>query len=192
MSSPDDETPGSSPAQRIAHALARLRGPRGPRPGPFDRPGRGFGSGGFEKGLHDKGPHTHGLQHGSHAGHGAFRFGEHGPAGRFGAKFRLLEALSDASAPLSVSEIGERVGVDQPRASRLVQACVDDGLVQREADPDDARRTNVALTEAGRMLVDRARGARQGAVEQALAGFSDVEREQLAALLERFVGNWPR
>lgn len=112
--------------------------------------------------------------------------------GRFAAKFRLLEALSDAPSPLSVSEIAEKVGVDQPRASRLVQACVDDGLVRREASPDDARRTNVVLADPGRALVARARGARVGAIDQALATFSAEEREQLATLLAKLADAWPR
>ena len=51
--------------------------------------------------------------------------------------------------PLSVSELGDAVGVDQPRASRLVQQGVELGLVRREADPDDARRTRIALTDQG-------------------------------------------
>ena len=77
------------------------------------------------------------------------------------ARLRLLEALDAASAPLSVSEIGDAVGVDQPRASRLVQQAAQMGLVRREADPDDARRTRVALTDNGR--VDRARLPRRAA-----------------------------
>jgi DNA-binding MarR family transcriptional regulator len=48
-----------------------------------------------------------------------------------------------------VSELGEAIGVDQPRAPRLVQQSVEMGLVQREADPDDARRTRIALTPVG-------------------------------------------
>ncbi|EIC07432.1 regulatory protein MarR [Microbacterium laevaniformans OR221] len=65
------------------------------------------------------------------------------------ARLRLIEALHAASHPLSVSELGEAIGVDQPRAPRLVQQSVEMGLVQREADPDDARRTRIALTPVG-------------------------------------------
>ena len=39
---------------------------------------------------------------------------------------------------MSVTELATEIGVDQPRASRLVQAAVHEGLVVREADPDDA------------------------------------------------------
>ena len=105
--------------------------------------------------------------------------------GRFGgpARLRMLEALAAASVPLTVSELGDAVGVDQPRASRLVQQGVELGLVQREADPDDARRTRIALTDQGRAIVRGFRGERREAVDSALAAFTDDERAELARLL---------
>src|SRR5215204_2403104 len=101
------------------------------------------------------------------------------------ARLRLLEALAAASGPLSISEIGEAVGVDQPRASRLVQQAVQMGLVRREADPDDARRSRVALTEQGLALMRGFRGERRNAIDSALAAFTDDERAELARLLTR-------
>ena len=115
-----------------------------------------------------------------------------GPLGRGMARFRLLDVLAGLPQPPSVSELAASMGVDQPRASRLVQAAVDAGHVRREADAVDARRTNVVLTDEGRALAGRAHGERTSAVEAALAGFTDAEREQLAALLERLVAGWPR
>ncbi len=108
------------------------------------------------------------------------------------ARLRLLEALAAASTPLSVGQIGDAVGVDQPRASRLVQQAVEMGLVRREADPDDARRTRVALTEEGALLARRFRGARRDAVGTALAGFTDEERAELARLLAKLADAWPQ
>lgn len=117
-----------------------------------------------------------------------------GPPARFGgpARFRLLDALAAASHPLSVGEIAEAVGVDQPRASRLVQQSVDLGLVRREADPEDARRTRIVLTDAGAALVRGFRGERRGAVESALDGFTDEERTDLARLLTKLAAAWPQ
>ncbi len=94
--------------------------------------------------------------HGAHGGHGgpwgrARRRGPMPARGRFAgpARVRMLDALIAASGPLSVSEIAEAIGVDQPRASRLVQQAEQMGLVAREPDPDDARRTRVRLTPEG-------------------------------------------
>ncbi|WP_250646253.1 MarR family winged helix-turn-helix transcriptional regulator [Microbacterium tenebrionis] len=84
------------------------------------------------------------------------------------ALFRMLDALATASEPLSVSEIGEAIGVDQPRVSRLVQQAVQRGLVQREADPEDARRTRIALTDDGRRIAKGMRGERRQVLSKAL------------------------
>jgi len=115
-----------------------------------------------------------------------------GGHGRFAgpARLRLLEALAAASTPLSVSEIADRIGVDQPRASRLVQQCVGLGFVQREADPDDARRTRIVLTDEGSRIVKGFRGNRRAAIEDALADFSDAERAELARLLTKLADAW--
>lgn len=104
---------------------------------------------------------------------------------------RLLEALAAASTPLTVGEIADAVGVDQPRASRLVQQVVDAGLARREADPDDARRTRVALTDTGTAIVRGFRGERRDAVDEALTGFTDAERAELARLLTKLADAWP-
>ncbi|RAE53319.1 hypothetical protein DN540_37345 [Burkholderia multivorans] len=93
---------------------------------------------------------------------------------------------------MGVSALGEAIGVDQPRASRLVSQGVELDLVRREADPDDARRTLIALTEKGRAIADRFLGAQRESVDVALDSFTDKERELLAALLPRLADAWPR
>jgi DNA-binding MarR family transcriptional regulator len=90
-----------------------------------------------------------------------------------------------------VSETADAVGVDQPRASRLVQQAAEMGLVRREADPDDARRTRIALTDEGRAIVGRFRGERGDAVRTALTTFSEAERAELARLLAKLAEAWP-
>ncbi len=131
-------------------------------------------------------PHERG--HHDHRAHGHW-----GAGPRFGgpARLRMLEALAAASGPLSVGEIADAVGVDQPRASRLVQQSVELGLVRREADPDDARRTRIALTDEGRALVRGFRDDRRDAVAGALQGFTDAERTELARLLAKLADAWP-
>ncbi|WP_295852822.1 MarR family winged helix-turn-helix transcriptional regulator [uncultured Microbacterium sp.] len=168
------------PADEIAAALGRLRGRR-PRP-PF-----------ADDGHH----HPHGERGGGHGGpwgRGAPPWIADPAHGRFGgpARLRMLDALIAASGSLSVSEIGEAVGVDQPRASRLVQQAAQMGLVVREPDPDDARRTRVRLTPEGEGLVSGFRGRRRDAVRSALESFSDTERVEFARLLSKFADSWPR
>ncbi|GAA5210015.1 hypothetical protein GCM10025774_25320 [Microbacterium kyungheense] len=175
---PWTEGPGPRGAGPHGHGHAGPRGMHGAHgldaDGPDAAPGRG-------------GPWGRGMP----AGHGGPPWG--GGGGRFGgpARMRLLEALAAASHPLSVGEIADAVGVDQPRASRLVQQSVELGLVRREADPDDARRTRVALTDAGTRLVRGFRGERREAIDAALAAFTDAERAELARLLTKLADSWP-
>lgn len=210
MTSANDDAPTPDPAEAIAAALSRLRGrgrgPHGHGPhghgGPHEDAGRrgsrrGGPHGGSHGGSHG-GPHaTPGHDHGDHGdGPWARRGGWRGPwagdpAGRHGAPavFRMLEAL--AKEDLSVSALGEAIGVDQPRASRLVQQGVAQGWVRREADPDDARRTRIVLTDEGRTLVRGVRGQRRELLAQALDAFSVQERAELARLLTKLADHWP-
>lgn len=104
---------------------------------------------------------------------------------------RLVETLAAAEAPLGVGAIGEAIGVDQPRASRLVQQAAERGLVEREADPHDARRTRIALTDRGRGFARGVRGERREALGTALQQFTDAERAELARLLDKLATHWP-
>lgn len=103
----------------------------------------------------------------------------------------MLEALSTASDPLGVSEIADAIGVDQPRASRLVQQGVDRGWVRREADPNDARRTRIALTDEGSRMIRGVRGERRERLGVALQTLTEHERDELARLLTKLADGWP-
>ncbi|GAB3603420.1 MarR family winged helix-turn-helix transcriptional regulator [Microbacterium aureliae] len=170
------------PIDAIAAALARLRPAGPPRPA-------GAGPQAF-------GPPSNGHAHGEH-GHPHHHHGRGGPWGH-GAKFagparlRMLEALVAASGPLSITDVAEAVGVDQPRASRLVQQSVELGLVERQVDPDDARRSRIALTERGRSAVRGFQDERRESVAAALGRFTEAEREELARLLAKLADGWPR
>lgn len=161
------------PAEQITEALSRIRWRGGHMPMGGHAARSGHGAAG----------HSH--EHHSMS-HGGARRGSGGPALK-----RLLATLALTQEPLSVTDIAELVGVDQPRASRLVAQGVEFGLLRREADPSDARRTRIALTEQGEMMAQRIRSTRSEAIQQALIGFSDDERQQLASLLGRLAEAWP-
>ncbi len=194
---PDSAQPDS--AEAIAQALSRLRGT------PTGGEGRGRAGARAAVVMADRADGTEGptasrrgkilattsstiaVTPGCHRGWPTPRVASAAPA-----RMRMLEALAAASAPLSVSDLGAAIGVDQPRASRLVQQGVERGYVRREADPDDARRTRIALTDEGRRLARGMRGERREMLATALTSFTEEERVELARLLNKLADNWQR
>jgi DNA-binding MarR family transcriptional regulator len=71
-----------------------------------------------------------------------------------GASRAVLQHLVLAG-PLTVGEMAAHLGRAQSVVSDIVTHLVRDGLLEREADPADRRRTLVWLTEAGRAALDR-------------------------------------
>ena len=89
-----------------------------------------------------------------------------------------------------MSEIADLIGVDQPRSSRLVAQSVEQGYVERQAHPLDARRIQIVLTPAGAEFARRIAQRRERRVAEALTEFTAEERERLAELLEKLAAAW--
>jgi DNA-binding MarR family transcriptional regulator len=99
-----------------------------------------------------------------------------------------VEAAEERGAPPTVNDLATSLHVDQPRASRLVAAAVDAGLVQRSADPADSRRTRLVRTAHGRRVSRAMHRQRQGRFAAAMADWSSADRDMFATLLTRFIG----
>ena len=163
----------------IAIALDRIGmrrpGAGGPRPGAPRHRGHD----------HDFDGHEH--EHSGHPG----RPGHPGARrGAMGAR-RMLHAIVHEEEPRSITDLGRAIGVDQPRASRLVQALADAGLVRRIPDPSDGRRVVIEATKAGRARFEAHAQARAAEVAAAAAALTEGEREQLAELLQKLADAWP-
>ena len=73
--------------------------------------------------------------------------------GSFGislARFDLMSQLERVGGGLTMSEVSRRMMVSNGATTSLVDKLVEDGLVQREAHPEDRRTTLLHLTEQGR------------------------------------------
>lgn len=62
----------------------------------------------------------------------------------------LLELNSAPGRRLSMGQLGQRAVVSRSRVSRVVDQLAAEGLVVREANPDDKRSAYAAITDAGR------------------------------------------
>lgn len=94
--------------------------------------------------------------------------------------------LVQRHGPIAVSEVARRLQVDLSNASRQLRALEDEGLVTRTADPADRRIARVAVTAAGRRVLDRTRAIALNDYAVALDDWSARDRAQLADLLDRF------
>ena len=97
-------------------------------------------------------------------------------------EYGVLYGLSQAPDGLRITDLGDDVLLTQPGMSRLVGRLEARGLVQRVADPDDARAQRIRLTEAGAGLQRRVGLAHGRQVAQAM--IQRLDRDQLLALRE--------
>ena len=87
------------------------------------------------------------------------------------------------SGPTRLTELAVAEGVSQPSMSSLIARLVDQGLVRRDADPDDARAVRLSLTGAGETLVEERRTARTRRLDTALADLPADDVARIAAAL---------
>lgn len=104
--------------------------------------------------------------------------------------FGVLDAVEARDGDVTVGDIATALGVDQPRASRLVARAVADGLLQRRADQLDARRVLLHLTRTARSTLDHAHRNRQAVFATATEAWNSRERDEFARLLTRFVADY--
>lgn len=97
-----------------------------------------------------------------------------------------LSALSVVAfgGPLSLAELAKAEQVRPPTMSRIVDALVATGLVTRETDPGDRRSVRIAVTPAGREMIEIGRDRRVRALVARLETLTDYERRALARGIE--------
>jgi DNA-binding MarR family transcriptional regulator len=98
-----------------------------------------------------------------------------------------IEAAEQAGTPATVSRVAATLNVDQPRASKLVAAAVEAGLVRREADQTDGRRAPLVRTDRGNALFEELHRFRRSIFATAMSDWTEADRAAFARLLTRFV-----
>jgi DNA-binding MarR family transcriptional regulator len=106
------------------------------------------------------------------------------------AVFELLDILASAAQPLTVSEAAIHLDVDQPRASKLASMALEAGLLRREADQRDGRRSLLVVTGAGEAVLGQIRDFRIAVIADATSEWSATDRATFARLLTRFVNDF--
>lgn len=101
------------------------------------------------------------------------------------ARYEVLRLLAFSRAGrLPLSSVVARLQVHATTITSTAERLVRDGLVVREPHPHDGRAALLALTEAGRELVDRATAALNAEVFSA-PGLSNDDAAELVAIVAR-------
>ena len=98
----------------------------------------------------------------------------------------MLRALRDGDAR-PVAEAARAARMDVGAASRQLRRLDAAGFTERAASPDNASVVLVKLTERGVALARRLQEVNNRHLRDALAGWTNEEREQLGDLLLRLV-----
>jgi DNA-binding MarR family transcriptional regulator len=108
------------------------------------------------------------------------------PHGLTVSRWQVLSILS-AYDGMRVTEIARMAAQEQPVASRVIGQMERDGLVTRRRSGDDARATEVWLTEAGRAVFGALLPEAGAFVDRLLGRLSDAETSALTGSLTRLL-----
>lgn len=109
-------------------------------------------------------------------------------AGLSDGDFDVLAALRRSGEPFALTpgQLGETTMITSGTVTKRVDRLAAAGLVTRERVEHDKRVRRIALTPAGRELVDRVVGEHFANEERLLSGFTELERSRLTRLLTQW------
>lgn len=89
-------------------------------------------------------------------------------------------------APITLSDVAKRLGVDQSTSSRQVRPLEEHGFVRRTPDENDRRVSRLSLTAKGADALERIDEVILNDFDVAMGDWSSADRKELAELLDRF------
>jgi DNA-binding MarR family transcriptional regulator len=104
------------------------------------------------------------------------------------AKLAALKVLSDAGESLPLTQLADRLSCVKSNITQLVDRLEADGLVERQADPNDRRTRLATLTATGRKACRDGSRIQDGAEKHVLRKLTAAESRQLAELLAKITG----
>ena len=97
---------------------------------------------------------------------------------------RLLAVIAHENEPTS-AQLAEILDIRPSSVSELLKKLEDAGFITREPDPDDKRVSRIHITDAGQAKLTEAQQAQTDFADQAFAGLTDEEQQQLLTLLTK-------
>ncbi|HVT47630.1 MAG TPA: MarR family transcriptional regulator [Vicinamibacterales bacterium] len=106
------------------------------------------------------------------------------PAGLTLVELRALGAV-DADPDLLLKDLALVMGLTPATTSRLAARLVRHGLVERRADPSDARAARVRLSRRGAAALGRALRTLEAVIDARLTGLDAADRRAIVRIAER-------
>lgn len=130
--------------------------------------------------IHQGGPNPDCPRHGGkgHKGPGKHHSGMHQRQGQA----RAL-VMVNGHEGISQKDLAFGLGIRPQSLSEMLVKLEEDGMVERRKSEEDARVTNVYLTDAGRERAQGIETSRKERADAAFAALTDEEKEQLNYLL---------
>lgn len=111
-----------------------------------------------------------------------------GPLGFGVGHLPVLVALENGIASTQ-KELARFAKIEQPPMAQMLARMERDGLIARTRDPRDGRSSTVVLTPEARERLPQATATLFQGNMEAMAGFSEQERQTLVKLLSRLIVN---
>jgi DNA-binding MarR family transcriptional regulator len=105
--------------------------------------------------------------------------------GLSGPKMMALQRLVEAGDSLPLGQLADRLSCVKSNVTQLVDRLEADGLVSREADPNDRRSKLAVITATGRKAYTEGAKIQEAVIQELFAKFSKEEALQLASLMAR-------
>lgn len=100
-------------------------------------------------------------------------------------RFDILSALDRAPDGLAMGELSDMLLVSNGNVTAIVVRLVEDGMINRIADPGDRRVLRVSLTDKGHNAFREMAAQHEAWIDQMMGDLSDPEIEALLAGLDR-------
>ncbi|HUG59190.1 MAG TPA: MarR family winged helix-turn-helix transcriptional regulator [Candidimonas sp.] len=98
-------------------------------------------------------------------------------------RWRILLHLYQAGGDTSQKQLALDLRIDPAALTRQIKAIEHQGWVERHNDVNDNRLTNVALTKAGKAVVEQTLPHRTAFIERALGGLSPQDMQAMGSML---------
>ncbi len=96
----------------------------------------------------------------------------------------ILKLLHEEGT-LHVAEIADLLLISKSQMTRLIDELINLGMVERQPDTQDRRKSNILLTHKGAAIVEKVRVNTQGNIKTWLSSLTDQELSQLSISLKQ-------